>query len=46
MINKQFSKCPYCGKEEKYINWVKVGNDVKKIKCCKDRCMLDSKGNK
>ena len=41
MINKQFSKCPVCGSDEKYAAWVVEGNETKKVKCCSKQCMLD-----
>ncbi len=46
MINKKFSKCSICGKEEKYIRWVKKGNETKMIKYCKDKCKFDNKDNR
>lgn len=41
MSNKQYSKCPACGHEEKYQVWVVEGNDSKKVMCCEKQCMLD-----
>ena len=48
MINKQFSKCPVCGNEEKYIAWVVEGNETKEVRCCAKQCMMDKpkKGKK
>lgn len=41
MINKQFSKCPVCGADEKYVAWVKEGNEHKEVRVCAKQCTLD-----
>lgn len=41
MINKQYSKCPVCGSEEKYVVWINTGGDVKENRCCAKQCMVD-----
>lgn len=43
MINKQFSKCPACGADEKYVAWVIEGNKSKEVRCCAKQCMMDDK---
>ena len=43
MINKQFSKCPVCGTEEKYTVWVKEGNEHKEVHVCAKQCMIEDK---
>ena len=43
MINKQFSKCPVCGQDEKYVVWVNTSDGVKEQRCCAKQCMLDGK---
>lgn len=37
MINTQFSKCPECGRDEKYVRF--VGN--KEVVGCKNMCMRE-----
>ena len=46
MINKQFSKCPACGQDEKYVVWVVEGNEAKEVRACAKQCMVDKKGKK
>ena len=41
MINKQFSKCPVCGKDEKYVVFVRNGNSTIELKTCSNKCMID-----
>jgi Zn ribbon nucleic-acid-binding protein len=43
MINKQFSKCPACKQDEKYVVWVLEGNETKEVKCCSKQCMVNKK---
>lgn len=43
MIHKQYSKCPVCGQEEKYVAWVVEGNESKKVAVCAKQCTLDDK---
>jgi len=43
MINKQFSKCPACKQDEKYVVWVLEGNESKEVKVCAKQCMVDKK---
>lgn len=43
MINKQFSKCPACKQDEKYVVWVLEGNGSKEVKVCAKQCMVDKK---
>ena len=46
MINKQFSKCPKCNSDEKYVvHVVKDGKDVE-VKVCNKQCMLNTKEKK
>ena len=46
MINKQFSKCPACGQDEKYVVWVREDGSLKEQRCCATQCKLDKKGKK
>ena len=46
MINRQFSKCPACGHDEKYVAWVVEGNETKEVRCCASQCMLQDKKRK
>ena len=41
MINKQFSKCPVCGTDEKYVVFLKDGNEHKEVRVCAKQCMLE-----
>ena len=43
MINKQFSKCPACKQDEKYVVWVLESNESKEVKVCAKQCMVDKK---
>ena len=43
MINKQFSKCPACKQDEKYVVWVNSDDGVKEVRCCAKQCMVDKK---
>ena len=46
MINKQFSKCPVCKQDEKYVIWINTGDGVKEQKCCAKQCLLEEKKKK
>ncbi len=41
MLKRKFNKCRICGKEEKYVEWVHIGNDVKRIWCCINKCSIN-----
>lgn len=43
MHKKKFSKCHICGKEKKYVKWIKKGNENIKIISCKNNCQGESK---
>ena len=46
MINKQFSKCPACKQDEKYVVWVTEGNETKEVRVCAKQCGIDKKSKK
>jgi Zn ribbon nucleic-acid-binding protein len=43
MINKQFSKCPACKQDEKYVVWVSSSDGVKEVKVCAKQCGIEKK---
>ena len=46
MINKQFSKCPACKQDEKYVVWVREDGELREVKVCAKQCGIDKKGKK
>ena len=40
MINSQFSKCPVCGKDEKFVAFIKVGKATIEVRTCAKKCMI------
>lgn len=46
MVSKEFSKCPKCGQDEKYVvHMVQDSRDVE-VRVCAKQCMLNAKEKK
>jgi Zn ribbon nucleic-acid-binding protein len=43
MINKQFSKCPACKQDEKYVVWLSHADGVREVMVCAKQCGIDKK---
>jgi Zn ribbon nucleic-acid-binding protein len=43
MINSQFSKCPACKQDEKYVVWVNNVDGVREVRVCAKQCNIDKK---
>ena len=46
MNNVQWSKCPKCKQDEKYVVWISIDGDMKEERCCAKQCMIDKKNKK
>ena len=46
MNNTQWSKCPKCKQDEKYVVWINSENGLKEERCCAKQCMVDKKVKK